>query len=238
MNSFPESLSSDHLIGPALPVGTNEVRAILISTVNGSSTVQGTTGQMGNETDRTLFLDLRQWADIVVVGAETARAEQYGAVHTSPENSQRRLERGQSATPPLAIVSRSLEFDTPADFVLAPQSSVAAPELEARRTELLDAGTQLISTGSGSAQDIISSLHTRGFHRVDAEGGPAIFGILWDADLIDVMHLTMEPIASAPVEKPLFSTHPGTDGFSRRLNLEQAEPTSDGTVFLRYRRER
>ncbi|GAB3700534.1 dihydrofolate reductase family protein [Corynebacterium nasicanis] len=63
------------IIGPV--TDQPEVRAIAVSSLTGSLTLDGTSGALGNELDRALLLALRDWADVVLVGAETVRAEGY-----------------------------------------------------------------------------------------------------------------------------------------------------------------
>lgn len=66
------------------------VRLMGVSTLNGAGAIDGTSGKLGNEFDSALFQALRRWADVVVVGAGTAREEDY-----------------KDADTPIAIVTRS-----------------------------------------------------------------------------------------------------------------------------------
>ena len=54
---------------------------------------------------------IRRYADAYLVGAETVRAERYGAVRARPKAIERREAAGQAPAPTLAIVSATCRFD-------------------------------------------------------------------------------------------------------------------------------
>lgn len=228
---------------------------VAISTLNGAASQDGTTQSMGNETDRDLFLGLRQWSDAILVGANTVRQESYGPVaYGNAEQLQARKALGQTRAPVLAVISRSLDFpdfhpfrrdtsDDPdgagtAPLVLTPQASLDNPALASKRDQLIEGGVDLVNTGDGRANDIVDALTQRGLLRITCEGGPGILSLLLGEDLIDVAHLTYEPLLAEPVEHSLLSARPGQAPFSRAFRLEQVAPTEDGAVFMRYRRNR
>ena len=171
------------IIGPV--TDQPEVRAIAISSLTGSLTLDGVSGGLGNELDRQLLLALRDWADVVLVGAGTVRAEGY---------------TGDRAKQ-LAVLSRSGDVPLADALVLNPSSP----------------------------QELITELHARGHRRIVCEGGPEVFTMLFDAHLIDVLHLTVAPVLLAPVDKHL------VDAGAHRLRLEHHTASDDGTLFLRYR---
>lgn len=236
--TFPTHIPATELIGDGPAPGDPEVRLVYISTLTGSASMGGSTGAMGNDTDAELFQGVRQWSDAILVGANTVRREGYGAVAegTEVQKASRRLAH-QSPVPVLAVISRSLNFPaTAGQLALTPQASLDDPALASRRHALADAGVELVGTGDGTAAEIVGALTSRGLHRIDCEGGPGIAAMMLGADLVDVVHLTFEPVFTAPVEQPLLSLRPDMDGFERRFGLEHVAPTADGTVFLRYRR--
>lgn len=248
-DSFPDALDVDSLLGPTQPARHPELRAIAISTINGSATVSGTSAAMGNPTDAALLQRVRGWADAILVGAQTARSEDYGPAYLSDGLRANRLLEGLPALPRMAVISRSLNFppalralhEFDPDFpplVLTPQHSLDDESLAGRRAELTAAGVELVGAGSGSAADLVNALHARGLSRIACEGGPGIYAMMWEAELIDVLHLTLEPRVAAPVEKPLFAVRPDGGGFAHPLRLEDAQATADGRLFLRYRHPR
>ncbi|AWB84135.1 dihydrofolate reductase family protein [Corynebacterium liangguodongii] len=217
------------LIGPQLPPEHRELRAIAVSTLFGAFAREGTSGALGNDTDSALLLALREWADCVLVGAGTVRREGYKAP------------RGA-----VAVVSRSLDFDTTSDFfsgtpplIIAAREALSDPALAPARARLRAAGAQLVDAASGSARDVVAALHARGLNRIVCEGGPSLYSALLAADAIDVFHLTVDPSVG-----PLDGTHlPALggaegDGGLRRFTLEAVARTDDSMLFCRYRRSR
>ncbi|RNE49282.1 pyrimidine reductase family protein [Corynebacterium alimapuense] len=236
MRPSPTAIDPADLIGPVQEPGFPELRAIAVTTLGGGASLSGTSESLGNDTDTALLLGLRQWSDVVLVGAKTAAAEDYAGVRSTPS---------RKTPAPLAVITRSLSLDpgsrlfTDTDtppLILIPQESLEDPALNSQRHRLVDAGAQLISTGQGSAQEIIAALHALGYARIACEGGPGIYAMLFEANLVDILHLTIEPVAHAPVEKQLFSPRPDSGGFAHRLQLEDASTTADSTMFLRYKR--
>src|SRR5689334_18441909 len=87
------------------------VTAHMVTGLDGCAAVQGRVGALSTAPDKALFADMRALADVVLVGAGTVREEGYGPIRLSEERSASRTARGLTASPPLAIVSRSLDLD-------------------------------------------------------------------------------------------------------------------------------
>lgn len=212
------------------------VRTNMVSTLTGSATMNHVSEDMGNDTDGQLFAALRNWADVVLVGAQTVRAEDYSGVAPATDGSH---------PAPIAVPSRSLDFDITSDFftdfttppiLLVPHSSWDDQELAQRIATIESAGAEVCDAGEGTAQNYISVLKDRGFKRVLCEGGPGMIGQLVDIDAIDQMYLTLDPHLSTGVETPM-ATFQGEHSH-RRMQLENVAADHDGTVFLRYSRAR
>ena len=189
-----------------------------ITTAFGSFTASGTSGALGNDADKEVMLALRGWADVVLVGSGTVKAEDYGP-----------------ADIPLAVVSRSLDFDTSAKLfsgtpplILTPDSSLTDAGLAPRREELTRAGAELLGTGSGSAREIVDTLRGRGLGRIVCEGGPSLYAAMFEESLIDVLHLTSAPFVNG---EP--SGLPGD--IDVELELEDVH-SAGSHIFARYRR--
>lgn len=221
--AFPDRIDPAELIGPTLPNGVREVRAVTAATIFGAFGRGGTSGPFGNQTDSSLLLSLRDWADVILVGAETVRAEEYSYSDT-----------------PYAIVSRSLELDTSLGafegdvLVLAPEQSLIDDSLQPQRQALTSRGARLVSTGPGAAEDTVAALHRLGYARILCEGGPGLYADMLAVDLVDVVHLTTDPTlghADAPYGLDMGPEHP----FTRRFVLEDVRATADSTLFRRYR---
>src|SRR5690349_19950802 len=76
------------------------VRANFVSSLDGAVTLSGKSGGLSSAADRALFHRLRSLADVVLVGAGTARTENYGGA--KPVNGH---------APPIAVVNTSLDLD-------------------------------------------------------------------------------------------------------------------------------
>ena len=83
----------------------------MVATVDGRTSVGGRVGELSAGADAALFRDLRSVADVVLVGAQTVRAEGYGPARLPPSRQVDRAAAGRTDDPPIAVVSRSLDLD-------------------------------------------------------------------------------------------------------------------------------
>ncbi|QPK78317.1 pyrimidine reductase family protein [Corynebacterium lizhenjunii] len=236
--AFPATRDVSELLGPEYPPDRRAtaqltVRAIMAMTLNGSAALDGTSGKLGNATDSALLLGVRGWADIVLVGASTVVAEDYGGTPATPQ-------RPQPA--PIAVLSKSLKLSPQArlfsnthaqPFIACPHETLMNEDLAHRRQRLREAGARFIDCGDGSPTAILQALAAQGFEKISCEGGPNVLGPMVAAGLIDQFYLTLDPHLGAAAETPL--TSHATPTWSR-FELEHVAPVADGTVFLRYRR--
>lgn len=195
------------------------IRLNAASTLHGSATIDGTSGPMGGDTDAELFAALREWAEVTVVGSATVKAESYG-----PASNTR-----------LAVLSHSLDFSGLEDL-LASGPIVLTPEERASSAEahkLIDAGAEVLSTGTGAMTEAIDALRARGYRRISCEGGPSVYSAFLAEGLIDKLYLTLDPHLSPSVEKPIIDGEATSPAL--KLELENVA-AADSTVFLRYRR--
>lgn len=219
------------LLGPALASG---VRAIMVSTLSGSATISGRSAELGNATDTSLLLGLREWADVIVVGAKTVRAEDYSGARPSAA-------RPQPA--PIAVVSASLEFDPESKFLtdydtppvfLTPSTALASPEGARRAAALQERGFEVVDIGEATPQNVVEESRRRGWRKVSLEGGPGLLGSFIEADAVDQLYLTLDPHLSSRPELPVAAG--ANEIVHRPMTLENVTADTDGTVFLRYAR--
>ena len=86
------------------------VRVNFVSTLDGAATgADGRSGSINTGADREVFALLRALADVVVIGAGTARAEGYRRAVTRTKWRARRQAAGQQPHPAVAVVSRSAQ---------------------------------------------------------------------------------------------------------------------------------
>lgn len=223
------------LLGPVLPVGEPECRAVLVTTLAGSTSTGGTSGHLGNDTDTALLLALRAWSDVVLVGASTVRAEDYGGVLIGEAEQEARRRRGQQPVPPIAVLSSSLDLDPHARFFT---EAATAPIIITDNTDpsrlagLQAAGARIWQVGTLGVGLVVDTLRQEGFARISCEGGASVYAQMIDAGIINVWHHTIDPTLSGTVEKPAVR---GGHTQPVALTLEHLHADPDSTLFLRYR---
>lgn len=223
---------------PTRPV----VRVNFVASADGAVSVDGASGALAAPGDGEVFGTLRELADVVLVGSGTVRAEGYRGVRTSPEKVRRRRERGLADVPPIAVITASADLDPTAalftDTAVPPLVLTATDTPGKARARLAEAGAEVVevSADDPAATDpaaIVAALGERGLHRVLCEGGPALFGSLLSADLVDELCLSVAPLLVGAAAGRIVT---GADlPSSRRLALVSVLAHDDG-LMLRYRR--
>lgn len=208
-----------------------------VSSLDGSATLGGVSGQLGGPADRLALVRLRDAGEVILVGAGTLRAEDYSAPVGDERRRADRLARGLPATPRLAIVSGSGELDPEAralshpDHVplvlTTPAGATTARARLGRQAEIVEAGEERVDLPTA-----LQALAARGLRRVVAEGGPSLTGQLIAADLIDEWFVTLAPAAVGGSGTRLAT---GEAGAPRQLRLVSAA-LCDHDLLLRYRR--
>lgn len=168
----------------------------MVASVDGAVAVDGRSGPLGGEGDLAAFRGLRAAADVVLVGAGTARREGYGPPKVRPDLQARRRERGQAPVPAMAVVSRSLDLSG-AERLLDGEVDLhvltCAGSDPARRDELDARGAFVVVAGDAEVDlaQALDHLEGLGLARVLGEGGPTLNGHLLDAGLVDEVFLTV-----------------------------------------------
>lgn len=178
------------------------VRGNAIASLDGGATTAGTSGGLGGAGDRWLFAVQRELADVIVVGAGTARAEAYGGARMSVAQRRRRQSRGQGEVPPIALVTRtaSLEHDLPVlnGSEVTPLVLTCSLSAGPARARLGTAAEVVDCSGSDPGRVdlavLLDRLAERGLPRVLTEGGPSLMGAFIAAGLLDELCLTTAPL--------------------------------------------
>jgi riboflavin biosynthesis pyrimidine reductase len=226
----------DGTLGPP-PDDRPHVTVNMVASADGGTAVAGRTGVLSSAPDRAIFRLLRSLADVVLVGAETVRAEGYGTVKATDEVRARRVARGQTPVAALAIVTRSLQLDwssklftepTQRPFVIAPAD--AEPEALRAAGEL----ATVIRAGTGSVDLREALRQLRQDHdvlRVLCEGGPTLNTQLAHG-LLDQLCLTISPQLVGGASKTILANV----ALEAPLDLTLASALiADSELFLRYR---
>lgn len=171
------------------------VLANFVAGLDGSIAVDGRAAPLSSPTDRAVFRLLRALADVVLVGAGTARTESYGPVRLDDRGS---ALRGDRPPPVLAIVTNRLELDFGAPLfhadvriTVVTRADADPPRLE-RAHEVADVVTA--GTGAVDLAEALRQLRARGDEIVTCEGGPRLLRDLLTADLLDELCLTISPM--------------------------------------------
>jgi riboflavin biosynthesis pyrimidine reductase len=170
----------------------------MISSLDGAISVNGTSGALGGPADKRVFATLRSWADVIVVGSGTVRAEHYGPARLDDATQRVRVARGQSAVPPIAVVSRAADFDYTAPFFA---DAVAQPVVLTTEAHADDVGrragdaAQVVVAGKRTVDLAAGIAHfaANGWPNVLCEGGPGLNGDLAREDVLDELCLTVSP---------------------------------------------
>jgi 5-amino-6-(5-phosphoribosylamino)uracil reductase len=216
---------------PEPPPEDGWVRANMISSLDGSAVgSDGLSGPLGGAGDREVFSVLRGLADVVLVGAGTARAEAYRVPVPKPRFAGRRAAAGQRPAPVLALVTRSGQVPPElADSAFVVTCDGAGPEA-LRRTYGTD---RVIVAGSEDVDPVLArrELARRGLRRILLEGGPRLLGRAVAAGAVDELCLTLSATLVGG-SGPRIATGPGARIRLRLQHLLLAEVDGEPTGEL------
>jgi riboflavin biosynthesis pyrimidine reductase len=171
------------------------LRAGFVHAVDGVIALDGTSAALGSPADKAAFRALRAVCDAVLVGAGTARAEDYGPVLLSETGTAWRAER-QLSRPPLVLVSRSLDLDPGARCFTGDTRPLVLTCADATPPRGLADVADLVVAG-GPSVDLragLDALRARGLSHLLCEGGPGLLTDLLRLGLVDELCLTSAPL--------------------------------------------
>ncbi|OXM62534.1 pyrimidine reductase family protein [Amycolatopsis vastitatis] len=215
------------------------VQVNFVASADGAVEVDTTSAALSHAADRAVFLLGRDLADVVLVGAGTARAENYRGVVAGAKRLERRRRLGFAGVPPIAVVTRTADLDpasrlfteTAVPPIVVTTDTADTRALEAAGAEVLRAGRDDVDLPR--ALDLLAA---RGLRRIDCEGGPGLFARLIEADLVDQLCLTVAPLLVAGQAGRIAAGRAGRiAAVPRRLALASIL-VEDGFTLLRYRR--
>ncbi|MFI7511450.1 dihydrofolate reductase family protein [Micromonospora aurantiaca] len=228
-----------------LATDAGHLRLLAVTSIDGLAAVNGTSAALSSPGDQRVYQAVKRDADVLLVGAGTVRAEQYGPTPLSALQIARRRSLGLAPYPTVAVVSRSLDLDLagplfqhhtgrhvpPRPIVIAPAAAAARidPAL-AERVDLVVAGETDVDLALA-----VQQLRSQGHQQLVCEGGPSLAGAMTRAGLLDEICMTVTPqLLATPGPRITDSSGAGqgTDDWQLRRSLIDEQ----GNLFLRYDR--
>ncbi|MFD0361256.1 pyrimidine reductase family protein [Nocardia sp. GCM10030253] len=220
------------------------VRANFVSSIDGAATSGGLSEGLGTPADKSVFTMLRELADVILIGAGTVRAENYGGARTDPRRRRALYDRGmgghrEGAPPPIAVLTASAAIEPGSrlctDTTVAPIIITTAAAPPDRKQRLSDAGARVVEAGdiAVTPKGLLRALEELGLRRVLCEGGPHLFGELLEAEAIDELCLTTAPVLVGGTARRIsLSAHEFRTPMARKHILLD----DDGTILTRWAR--
>lgn len=178
-------------------------RANLVVSLDGAVELGGRAQGLSGAADQRVFAALRALADVVVVGANTVKAENYGRARVSSPRRGRREARAQTPIPPIAVLTNRADLDPdarlftegePRPLVCTCEAAPAvARDALAGRAEVVMCGAERVDPGLA-----LGELRARGLDHVLCEGGPTIVSALLAGGHLDELCLTHSPVIAGP----------------------------------------
>ncbi|MGC3022566.1 dihydrofolate reductase family protein [Brevibacterium sp. FAM 24630] len=209
----------------------------MVAGLDGTAAIHGRVGALSTAPDQELFRRMRQIADVVMVGAQTVRNEGYAPIRLSQDAQEQRRRGGQSAMPPVAVVSRSLGLDWSSSvFAAAPDHArtlvITCSKADPERLAAAEKAATVIIAGEDRVEPAaaLQALAGLGHRVVLCEGGPRWLGELVAADRLDELCLSISPLMGGdPLPVSIAPSGAGIADFDLKSTMIE-----DSTLFLRY----
>ena len=228
---LPEQRQLDDLLDLYDADGTPCLRGGFVASMDGAVAVGGASRPLQGPADKQAFAALRAVCDAVLVGAGTARSEDYGPVRPGAPARAWRQAHGRGPAP-LVLVSRSLDLDPAARAftgevrtVVLTCAAAAAPAGLHEVADVVVVGDEAVDLPSA-----VAVLHERGLTRLLCEGGPRLLTDLLRAGLVDELCLTLAPLLVGAAPSLLTETL----ATPVRLELRHLVDGGDGSLLARY----
>jgi riboflavin biosynthesis pyrimidine reductase len=191
----------------------------MVMSLDGSISVDGVSGTLGNPNDLDVLLTLRSLADLLLVGAGTVRGEGYGPPKKPGQRIGVVTNRGN-------VDLDSELFTSGAGFVIANEQT----DIDESRVDVLRAGHDRVDIAEALTRigEVVP-----GVCYVQAEGGASFNAGLLDADAIDELDLTLSPHLVGGAGPRLTN---GASESRRGFTLAHLLADDDGYVFSRWLR--
>lgn len=169
------------------------IRAVMISSVDGRTTIDGRSAGLGTPTDQLVYHAMRARADLILVGSGTVLSEGYGPAGIADVWADRR-----DAPPPEILVLTGSMSESLIDHCAGTgpgMSIVADHDAPANRVDLARRRgvTVHVLPPGPTGLGVRSVLTELGAREVAFEGGPRALGALLAEDAVDELVLSIAP---------------------------------------------
>lgn len=207
------------------PLGTHPDRPwvglCMVASLDGSTVVNGASAGLSSPNDSGVLLALRAVADVILVGAGTARGEGYGP---PSKNGQRiGVVSGTGSIDPDSEL-----FASGAGFLVTTKNAQLDPAVRSVDTLRVGADQVDLTLAIASITTIVPDAQF-----IHVEGGSRLNGSMASADLFDEMNLTISP-GTVGGDGPRLTT--GGIDHTHRFELAQILVDDESFVFSRWRR--
>jgi 5-amino-6-(5-phosphoribosylamino)uracil reductase len=207
-----------------------EIHACLIASLDGRISAAEKGGpQFGSRADRRRLFACRAWADALLLGAGTVRAEGFAPLIRDEKLCAAREANGMPAHPDAFVLTRSGRLPWHAPFFAPGPQRRTILCGEMLQPPSAHIGVHALGSPSGLEQ-ALDYLQERGYRRLLVEGGGLLFHHLLGSRRLDRLHLTLAPLLLGG-DNPLLL--PRVSGPSSALKLLVCEQVGD-ELFLEY----
>ncbi|MEX1125012.1 MAG: dihydrofolate reductase family protein [Acidimicrobiia bacterium] len=237
---YPQAGVVDDLLGLVLGSdrsisGRPWVLLNMVASVDGAITIHGRSTGLGDEDDLAMFKALRAVPDVILVGAGTVRAEDYGPVRLDQQRLERRRALGKADLPRLAVVSGRLDLDPESRLFSRPETPpiiLTGPMADPERRKSLGMVAEVVFLEDLSVETVLR--HLGQAEVILCEGGPHLNSQLAAAGVIDEVNLTVAPLIAGGVSKRIVQGSVADP--PSKLELDRIV-AGDRSLFFRYLRQ-
>jgi 2,5-diamino-6-(ribosylamino)-4(3H)-pyrimidinone 5'-phosphate reductase len=193
--------------------------------------------RLGTDADIARMEALRTWADVIVIGAGTVRAEDPPMELKDPDGVGSRRDEGRPEHPAVAIVSSTLAIEPGRTFrtdarrivITSKSSPEPAPELASAAEVWRIGRTEVDIVG------LVNRLYSEGMERILVEGGGGLAAQFVRHRLVEEIFLTLTPWLIGSDRAPTIAMAAQEFNPPAGYNLVTVESSPD-EIFLTYRK--
>jgi len=193
--------------------------------------------RLGSDADYKRLDELRAWADVLVAGAGTIRAEDPPMELKDQQSVSERREAGRSEHPAVAVITGSFDlpvgrtFQTPGRKIIVTSEEADDPPAElASVAEIWRIGSKKVDVPA-----LVAEFEKEGLDNILLEGGGETAAGFFEHDLVDELFITVTRWVLGDDRAPTIADDESEFDHYNQYELLKIKPTEE-EVFLHYRR--